>query len=241
MRANDQIDEVEELLEDSGLMAAEQNDDISYEATRDASMYNNDIKFESESLQMQREQLAMEESARSSIKTRLSHKEPCSDDELSLDLDHTQVKSVQRDQDMNDIDILQKAIDAMASRMTIQDIEDLTSIGVSQKGSKNFEKEFYQMSMRPTIISNESQKLDIDNLQNQIASHAREIELLKKKLRFKNHLAAKVELKLPLPHQRVNAMKMEKLDTEEIFKLGLEKMKKDTEGDCNVFWDFNDV
>ena len=145
-------------------MAGEHHGDISYEATRDASMYNNDIKFESDSLQMQREQLAMEESARSSIKTRVSHKGPCSDAELSLDLDDTQIKSEQKNQDMNDIDILQRAIDAMASRMTIKDIEDLTSIGVSQRGSKNFEKEFYQMSMRPTIISNESQKLDIDNL-----------------------------------------------------------------------------
>jgi len=42
------------------------------------------------------------------------------------------------------------------SRVTIKDISELTSIGRSPHGSKVYEKEFYQLSMRPTIISNAS-------------------------------------------------------------------------------------
>ena len=76
----------------------------------------------------------------------------------------------------------------MMSRVTIKDINELSSIGRSAKGSKVDEKEFYQLSMRPTIISNNSQKNCINNLQLQIEQHQREIKLLKEKLEFKNKL-----------------------------------------------------
>lgn len=59
----------------------------------------------------------------------------------------------------------------MMSRITVKDVNNLTSIGKSFRGSKNFEKEFYQMSMRPTIISNESQKKNIDELHKEIEKH----------------------------------------------------------------------
>ena len=76
----------------------------------------------------------------------------------------------------------------MLSRITIKDVNNITSIGKSYRGSKIFEKEFYQMSMRPTIISNDSQKKDINSLQKEIEKHQMEILLLKEKLEFKNKI-----------------------------------------------------
>jgi hypothetical protein len=87
----------------------------------------------------------------------------------------------------------------MMSRVTIKDISELTSIGRSPHGSKVYEKEFYQLSMRPTIISNASQKRCINNLQLQIEQHQREIQLLKEKLAFKNRLETMQVLKPPKP------------------------------------------
>jgi len=45
----------------------------------------------------------------------------------------------------------------MVSRITIRDLSQLSSIGVSQRGTQNFlAKDFQQLSLRPTILSNET-------------------------------------------------------------------------------------
>ena len=76
---------------------------------------------------------------------------------------------------MRDIDRLQHQLDEMQSRITIRDINDLTSVGKSFRGSTNLKKEFYQMSMRPTILSDESRKRNINDLQEEIDRHQQEI------------------------------------------------------------------
>lgn len=44
------------------------------------------------------------------------------------------------------------------------------------------------MSMRPTVLSNESQKVKLENLEDSIDRHQKEIALLKEKLEFKNKI-----------------------------------------------------
>ena len=66
----------------------------------------------------------------------------------------------------------------MDSRVSVQDVEGLSAIGKSYHGSEIFEKEFYQMSMRPTILSNISQKRMANDLQKDIEKQEQEIALL---------------------------------------------------------------
>jgi len=61
-------------------------------------------------------------------------------------------------------------------------------MGKSVAASQDFRKEFYQMSMRPTVLSNQSQKVKLENLEDSIDRHQQEIALLKEKLEFKNKI-----------------------------------------------------
>ena len=79
----------------------------------------------------------------------------------------------------------------MTSRLTIKDINDLSSVGISLNGSVDFKKQFYQMSMRPTILSNASQKKSLEVLINQIHGHKQELKLLKEKLKFKSEIESR--------------------------------------------------
>lgn len=67
-----------------------------------------------------------------------------------------EVLSEQKRQDIRDIERLQAQVDGMISRITIKDISQLSAMGKSVEASQDFRKEFYQMSMRPTVLSNES-------------------------------------------------------------------------------------
>lgn len=62
----------------------------------------------------------------------------------------------QKAQDLEDIGRLQKQVDLLASRITIEDVSALSSIGKSRHGSSNFTREFKKQSQRPTILSNRS-------------------------------------------------------------------------------------
>lgn len=94
----------------------------------------------------------------------------------------------QKAQDLADIGRLQKQVDELASRITIRDITVLSAIGRSHHGDEDFTREFKKLSDRPTLLSNRSQKRQINEIQHDIEEQEREIELLKKKLQFKTVL-----------------------------------------------------
>jgi len=139
----------------------------------------------------------------------------------------------------------------LASRITIRDVEELTSIGKSRHGSKDFSREFKKMSQRPTILSNRSQKRNINNLEHEVEAQAEEIELLRKKLQFETVLESKRVLKPPTKAY-VDLVEA-KVDVRYIMALGLEKVKndmgigrqsanfevgnvtQDAQGDCQIF------
>lgn len=118
----------------------------------------------------------------------------------------------------------------LASRITIKDVVDLSSIGKSHHGSQDFSREFKKMSQRPTILSNRTQKRNINELQHDIEQQEKEIELLKKKVEFKAVLENQQVLKPPK-----RDLAKEELDVRHIMALGIEKVRKDTEGDCSIF------
>ena len=94
----------------------------------------------------------------------------------------------QKAQDLADIGRLQKHVALLASRITIRDITVLSAIGRSHHGDQDFSREFKKLSDRPTILSNRSQKRQINEVQHDIEAQEEEIELLKKKLQFKTVL-----------------------------------------------------
>lgn len=145
--------------------------------TREAAIHNSGYKFETLSAQQRWIEAANVPSEKSSEATRLSHKVadpfgPIDDGNPSFEFeDASRPRNPdmnQEEQDLLDIQRLQQRLDLMNSRVTIKDISNLSAIGKSQRGSQNMEKEFYQMSMRPTMISNLSQKKQVDALQKQI-------------------------------------------------------------------------
>ena len=75
------------------------------------------------------------------------------------------------------------------------------------------------MSMRPTILSDESRKRNINELQEEIDRHQKEINLLKQKLEFKN----KIENYRVL-HPPKKDIKWERVDYQEIWDLGVKKI-----------------
>ena len=86
------------------------------------------------------------------------------------------------------------------------------------------------MSMRPTILSNQSQKKNINKIQDEIERHQREIRLLKEKLEFKHKID---NLRMVRPPQK--DLKWEKVDYQEIWKMGVQKVKKDSQDECIIF------
>jgi hypothetical protein len=86
------------------------------------------------------------------------------------------------------------------------------------------------MSMRPTILSDESRKRNINQLQEEIENHQKEITLLKQKLEFKQKIENFRVLRAPRKD-----IKWERVDIQEIWELGLNKVKRDTKGECIIF------
>lgn len=136
----------------------------------------------------------------------------------------------QKAQDLEDIGRLRQQADLLASRITIRDVSELSSIGKSRHGSEDFSREFKKLSQRPTILSNRTQKRQINEVQHDIERQEQEIALLQKKLQFKTVLENQQVLKPPK-----RDLAAEQLDVHHVMALGLEKIKKDTEGDCSIF------
>ena len=118
---------------------------------------------------MKWEQIALEKSEQSLALSRLSHKEKQElirkeDGNPSFEFDEgsggelldPELIEHQKAQDIRDIERLQKRVDLMTSRITIKDINNLSAIGKSRHHSMDWEQGFYQMSLRPTILSNQS-------------------------------------------------------------------------------------
>jgi hypothetical protein len=76
----------------------------------------------------------------------------------------------EQNQDILEIERLQQEVENLTGNLTMGDVSDV---------DRNF-------SMRPTVLSNESQNRQITNLQYEIEKYAKEIELLKLKLQFKH-------------------------------------------------------
>ena len=229
----------------------------SVDETRGAAIYNLDMKFENQSELSRQRVNANEKSRRSVEDTRLSHYqdmdllkqlgfsnldieskkegEEGADGNPSFEFDGEEPFDQElfeklKQQDIRDIDRLQLQMDEMQSRITIRDINDLTSVGKSFRGSTNLKKEFYQMSMRPTILSDQSRKRNINDLQEEIDRHQKEIQLLKQKLEFKTKIENYRVLRPPSKD-----VKWEKVDVQEIWELGVKKVQRDTKGECIIF------
>ena len=89
------------------------------------------------------------------------------------------------------------------------------------------------MSMRPTILSNESHYNKIDNLQKEIELHQKEIRLLKEKLALKDRIENMRVLKNPRKDIR-----WEKINFAELCDLGVKKVQRDyglREDQCSIF------
>ena len=94
---------------------------------------------------------------------------------VDIDLDAIDMGKLTKDQnkDIKEIQRLEFEMDKLtAGNMTMGDVNDI---------DKNF-------SMRPTVLSNESQMRQINNLQYEIDKYQKEIQLLKLKLQFKHQI-----------------------------------------------------
>jgi len=87
--------------------------------------------------------------------------------------------AARRKQDARDAALLEDKVKAMDSRISVHSMQSIQSIGKSMGSHGLFEKEFYQMSMRPTKISNQSRKEEIGRMEDKIDDQEREIRLLK--------------------------------------------------------------
>lgn len=94
----------------------------------------------------------------------------------------------QKNQDIDQIEKLQKQVEELSGRITLGDVNNLLSIKdspVSKMSRSGYDFGVLQ-NMRPTNMTTESQKAHLVNLQLEIERNQAEIELLKQKLQLKN-------------------------------------------------------